>query len=75
VVVKAAADRPNTTAVASTGAIATLFFYFVSLAGWDPPPEVVAAITTLIAAGGVELRNILAQRRKDGKAKVSIPSS
>jgi len=69
VVVNAATSRPNTTTVGVLGAVLVIFWYLISLTSWDPPPEVVGAITTIITAVGVEVRNRLAQRRQDGEAQ------
>jgi len=64
-------SRPTTTAVGATGAVATIFFYVGSLLGWNPPPEVAAAITTLLAAAGVEVRYWLTRMKGEESAEDS----
>jgi hypothetical protein len=50
--------RPNATAAGVGGAVGVLVVYVGGLAGWNPPPEVAAAVATLASAFSVEARQV-----------------
>jgi hypothetical protein len=49
--------QPKVQAAGAAGAIATILVFVVSLFGLDIPPEVAAALTTLIATGAAYLKS------------------
>lgn len=68
--------HPNATAAGLTGAVVTLGLYIGSLFGWEPPPEIAAAIVTVVSAAvllipgpkKVERQEVKKRLRKDRAA-------
>lgn len=62
-------DRPNTTAAGLGGAVSLVGLYAItSLSGWDPPPEVAAAIIAIATTVSVEFGQFV---RRNGKEQVA----